>query len=383
MDRYKLFILVFFYQVLFSQKQFVIDATVSTEYDGSVVYYYFNNADKVTIDSTIIKNGKFSFKGSTDYPTLFTIYKKPIGDDEKENYSFFTSSGKTKLSLNYLDFSLSKIERNKYQDEFLKYNEYKKVIWKKLEKNNQLRDKLEEKNISSHDITNQIYIQKLDSIQNNIEEESIRMDIEYAKKNPSSFIALYQIYFDLGRSLGRSKYKEIKYAFDLMSADTKKSSLGIYINDKLNSLKDNSKVGGSAINFESEDLFGNKFSLSDFFGKKVIILDFWASWCAPCKMQLPFFRKIYRQYKEAGLEIISISRDSKYNVWRNTVEKEKMEWINVLIKDGTKKILDSYAAQAIPVTVIIDRKGKVIGRWTGFSEESNNEIEKIISENLK
>ena len=55
----------------------------------------------------------------------------------------------------------------------------------------------------------------------------------------------------------------------------------------------------------------------------------------------------------------------------------------MLIKDGTKKILDSYAAQAIPVTVIIDRKGKVIGRWTGFSEESNNEIEKIISENLK
>ena len=167
-----------------------------------------------------------------------------------------------------------------------------------------------------------------------------------------------------------------------MSINAKQTRIGLFIGEKLNSIE-RSAIGSYAIDFTAEDISGNIFSLSDFLGKKIIVLDFWASWCAPCRMQNPFFQKIYNKYKESGLLLISISKDEKTSAWREAVKKENMNWLNTIVDGKNKKTFESYSIQTIPLLIVIDKNKKIIGRWTGNDEQSNVEIEKIIAENLR
>lgn len=375
---YKLIILLLFSQNLLSQKQFVINAHVSHSKDGDKIYYsYYKNSSNAVVDSAIIKNGKFTVKGNIEYPTLFNIFKKLNEYIEKNNYHFFFGFGRIDLKLDFSDFSQSTTNKNKYQEDFLLYTEYKKSVVQKLVENRELRKKYEEGNSE----INKNIIEKFDSIESSTELEYIMKDVDFAKENPSSFVALHYLFFNLGRSIGRKHFKEIKSGYDAMDFNIKNSPLGIFIKEKL-FLLENSNVGGIATDFTNLDFFGNTFSLSDFFGKKVILLDFWASWCEPCKKQHPFLQKIHNQYKDSGLEIIGISKDTKVDAWKKSVEKENMEWINTIATEESQTMLNAYVAQAIPLIILIDKNQKIVGRWTGYDVRYNDEIEKMISEIL-
>ena len=179
MISYKPIILLFFCQSLFSQNQFVVKAKVSKEYDGNkVFYFYYKNVNQVVSDSTIIKNGKFMINGNIQYPTKFNIYKKS-GDVVEKNYSFFFGAGKIDLNLNFSNFSYSSISQNKYQEEFLSYNDFVKSIKQKFKENRQEREKIEMFNSMFHNnISKDKVIAKLDSIRNNLELEYILKDVE-------------------------------------------------------------------------------------------------------------------------------------------------------------------------------------------------------------
>ena len=115
--------------------------------------------------------------------------------------------------------------------------------------------------------------------------------------------------------------------------------------------------------FTLEDLKGSKISLSDLSGK-VILLNVWATWCGPCKREIPDFIEAYEQYKDKGLEIIGISVDkiSQSKVLRFT-EKYK---INYPVAMTTSKLTKDYGPfPAIPVTIIIDKNGKIRHRKIG------------------
>jgi len=115
--------------------------------------------------------------------------------------------------------------------------------------------------------------------------------------------------------------------------------------------------------FTLEDLKGSKISLSDMNGK-VVFLNIWATWCGPCKREIPDFIEMYEQYKDKGLEIIGISVDeiSPSRVLQFT-EKYK---INYPVAMTTAKINRDYGPfRAVPVTIIIDKNGKIRHRQIG------------------
>jgi len=119
-----------------------------------------------------------------------------------------------------------------------------------------------------------------------------------------------------------------------------------------------------APDFTLQDISGKEVSLSDFKGK-VIILNFWATWCPPCRKEIPVFIELYKKYKDEGLVIIGISLDREGE--KVLIPFVKKFGINYPVLIGTKKVVDAYGGiRGIPTTFIIDKKGKIRKKHIGL-----------------
>src|SRR5690606_35410055 len=102
------------------------------------------------------------------------------------------------------------------------------------------------------------------------------------------------------------------------------------------------------------DQHGKKVSLSDFKGKYVL-LDFWASWCAPCRKVIPELKALYEKYKDKNFSIVNVSLDEKREEWLKALTEEQMPWTNLLAVNGLEsQVADLYHIRAIPYTLLID-----------------------------
>jgi len=120
------------------------------------------------------------------------------------------------------------------------------------------------------------------------------------------------------------------------------------------------------LNFSFKDVNGRKVSLSAFKGK-VIILDFWATWCVPCKAEIPGFIDLQKKYGEQGLQIIGLSVDDSMSTAKTYADQMKMNY-PVLLAEGKDDILKAYdPIPSIPVSVIIDRQGRIVTRHLGIA----------------
>ncbi len=117
-------------------------------------------------------------------------------------------------------------------------------------------------------------------------------------------------------------------------------------------------IGKVAPDFTFPDINGKQVSLSSFRGKYVLI-DFWASWCGPCRQESPNVQKQYQLYKDKGFEVVSVSIDTKEDAWRKAVEEDQIKGTLLLAKDS-KKIMTDYVFSGIPYMVLLDKEGKVV-----------------------
>lgn len=118
-------------------------------------------------------------------------------------------------------------------------------------------------------------------------------------------------------------------------------------------------VGGDPISFSVKDLDGNPLSIEKFKGK-VVLLDFWATWCKPCIVEMPNVKRIYDMYQKEGFEIIGISLDSKRTALESYIKKNDIKWPQFF--DGAawnNEIATKYKVRSIPATFLLDRKGKI------------------------
>ena len=134
--------------------------------------------------------------------------------------------------------------------------------------------------------------------------------------------------------------------------------------------------------FTLTSLSGEKFTLSEIPG--MVIMDFWATWCSPCRREIPYFQTFYNKYKDRGLTIIGISGDPPEKL---SEFKEKMRQIGTnmtypLLIDEDNKIARQYNIRSIPTTYFISKEGKVLGKHTGFRPDFVNEFEETIKGEL-
>jgi thiol-disulfide isomerase/thioredoxin len=190
-------------------------------------------------------------------------------------------------------------------------------------------------------------------------------------------------------SVGRMPIQQGLASYARLSEEAKSSLSGMRIKDQLDKMQAGSP-GAMASNFTSTELRGGKLSLSDYKGKYVLI-DFWASWCVPCRKGNPHLLALYAKYKEKGFEIIGVaSDDGREDKWREAVEKDKIGvWKHVLRgydqekqmagKKNEHDISENYGIVTLPTKILIDPEGKIIGRY-GSGGEDEAAIDKKLAE---
>ena len=120
------------------------------------------------------------------------------------------------------------------------------------------------------------------------------------------------------------------------------------------------RIGGAAPLFSQNDPEGNPISLEDLKGK-VVLLDFWASWCGPCRRENPNVVKVYDKYKDKGFEILGISLDKDKGRWLGAIEKDGLTWPQVSDLKGWSNVVGKmYGVSSIPHTVLIDEEGNIL-----------------------
>lgn len=147
------------------------------------------------------------------------------------------------------------------------------------------------------------------------------------------------------------------------------------------------QVVGRSINADSgapdftlKNQHGEKISLSDYRGK-VVILNFWATWCPPCKAEVPGFVKMYNEHKDDGLVILGVSLDR--DGWQSVAPFIRNHQVSYPVVIGNRDVVDAYGnIQSIPTTFVLDKQGKVQRKYVGLRDEKvfENDFQTLINE---
>lgn len=145
-----------------------------------------------------------------------------------------------------------------------------------------------------------------------------------------------------------------------------------------NAIKNALKKGSVIPHIAYNDPSGKPVDINSFKGKYVLV-DFWASWCGPCRKAIPEIKELYSKYKDKGLEVLSVSVDTDNAAWRKAMSEENMPWPQVLSPDKNQTMA-SFMIIGIPTLYLIDREGKIVEKYTGFSTRLKSQLEEAFKE---
>jgi len=182
--------------------------------------------------------------------------------------------------------------------------------------------------------------------------------------------------FILGRYQSVLSAQELERLYNKLGPLQKSSSTGAEVKARLIGFK-RAVPGFEVVDFTLNTPEEQPITFSSLRGKYVLI-DFWSSWCGPCKASFPHMKELYQQYRSDKFEILGISIDENKTAWLKELEKQQLPWPQVL---DTKNVsVNSFAVTAVPTGYLISPEGKIIMKQVGFGEEGDGEIEKKLKE---
>lgn len=327
--------------LVFAQN-FKIDGT--SEGLGNGTWLYLKPDPNLPLDSVQIQNNKFSFSGrlaeEASNAILFTA--------KYSNYVFFWLENKSiTIDVKNGEFKKAIITGSQTQNEEHKRSKVK-------EPNRKLQDSLTQLlTVVKDDVGKKELKEKLNAARNAEKE----LDINYVKNSPNSIIAanLLSIY---SSTWGKEKSSEL---YQNLSPKMKKTSYGKTINDFITFNKE-IKIGGKFVDFEQLNSKGKKVKLSGIKGK-YILLEFWGSWCGPCREENPNLVKTYNAYNSKGFEILGVAADNNKEQWLKAIKDDQLPWENVSDLKGDKNTAALiYSISAYPTNFLIDEKGIIIAK---------------------
>ncbi len=314
-----------------------------------LLFKVVNNGWKL-VDSTILsENGKFKFTDESPEANLYKVYFS------QNEYVFFAKNGDVlKLKNDLADSTHAyKVTGNDDNDKLM---EFKTLKAKESVKINSIRAEIDRRVAANpdkrDDISNElmpIYLKEKSVLESKI--------VKFALDNPKSLAGFYAINWidpmDNESSL-------IKYA-KIIDPELKKNKLVADFVDKITKLI-SIQIGQTAPDFTINDLNGKPVSLKDFRGKYLLI-DFWASWCAPCRKENPNVVKAYRKFKNKNFTILGISLDKDKTDWQKAIKQDSLTWNHVSELAGFEgPTVSLYQVEGIPSSFLIDPHGKIIAR---------------------
>lgn len=336
--------------------KYTVKGTIDGIADGEYVKIcdIVNGTSLQTIDSVMVKGGKYSLKGVTDTSDV-CVMTFDI-DGEMHTCTFFLEPGNIKV--NYAN-EMQTISGTPANDGFQRY-------YVRIDELNQKAEDLQNRlnKAAAEDREVESYIEEMNGLQDfyrKIVKESI-------EENASNTFGIQQLL----DNFSIFEPDELEPLIEKVSQTYGGNEYMIQLK-ALNDVQMKTAIGHQytdvAANMPGKDGY-YKVSLSDYVGKnELVMLDFWASWCSPCRSEIPNIKAAYEKYHSKGFEIVSISVDESEENWKQALAEEHMDWPQMIDpQDSEESPAFVYAIQAIPSSFLIDKEGTIIARNLRGSE---------------
>jgi thiol-disulfide isomerase/thioredoxin len=356
--------LLFLVAVLFcffanaQEQSFLLNGTIPVSPKKFRVLLSWNNG--ATAEEANVVNGKFIIKGEVSEPVAATLnlqeVNPPAGkafnrlEMEQNTLYLFLDGGviTVQSKTNLWD---AVVKGSPVVNDFQEYQVQIRKLFRLESKMGEVFDAyMKEKNQNAANGIFKLYEQMADLYYNE--------QLAFVKKHTASPVSLYLTEQALGNSLESAKAAPL---FELLSDALQKSEKGRQISEMIEVGK-KSMVGVTATDFSQPTPDGTNISLSSFRGKYVLV-DFWASWCGPCRAESPNLVKAYNQYKSKGFEIYSVSMDEKKDRWLKAIKDDNYTWPQAGDLKGWDNAAGAlFGVSSIPFNFLVDPNGVIIAR---------------------
>lgn len=335
---------------------YTIEGTIRGLQSG---WIYVSHSDTLKefakIDSAQVINEKFKFSGNINSPTVCYLGLRPLDKNGKKSGLVFRANfilDKGKLVMNCHKDSIAKLKAYGIpaQDEFEAYRQKTTPIF-------QASNVLFDKKLNAERKKDTKLVAALLKAMKANQAKITQIIIDHVKQYPSSMVSA----IIMQKYLSNPSSQTLQNGYDLLTADVKNSPYGRMLYKKL-AASTRTDIGKQAPNFEIPDVSGKMYTVNSFKGKTTLV-DFWASWCGPCRAENPNLIKAYQKYKGKGFDIVSISLDDNKTNWLAAVKDDKLPWLQLSdLKASKSEVKQLYGITAIPMNYLLDGNGKIIAR---------------------
>lgn len=338
-----------------AQNEFTLTVRPQNAVNTDKLFLMYRSQNAVKCDSVALENSQYTLKGDVPFVQKAYMYISP------GNKNFWIMP-KTRPGIPVY------LEKGNIQVEVAK-DGYVKVKGTKLNNDYQtLQDMLHPFTVKEqkmeadfNDARNRKDTKTMEKLQQDYQSlaaEQKDVCLKFFKSHPDSEISLDWLVrtYDIN-----NQKKEAEALFNTLSPRLRETMTAKVYASRLAKAY-SVEEGSQAPDFTAKDLNGKDVSLTDFRGKYVLV-DFWASWCGPCRRENPNVVKAYNQYKSDKFDILGVSLDNSKEAWKAAVEKDNLKWTQVSDLAGWQSMIaSSYAVRAIPANFLIDPQGKIIAK---------------------
>lgn len=340
-----------------AQSGYKVTGTVEGMPDGKAIIATVNGSSLDTLAKADVKNGSFEFTGNVSEPT--GAYIMVIG--QRGAIPFMLENANITVNAGQAGLTVTGSEGQKIYDQFMAINTTTQQEAMKLQQEYQAANGDQAK----MQAVQEAYAKLMTDVQ--------AKETELIKANPDSYVSTFVIV----SGMGQMEYEQLKERYNLLGEKAKASAQGKAIAAQIAKLE-STAIGQIAPNFTITTPEGESISLYDIKGK-VKLIDFWASWCGPCRGENPHVVEIYKEYHPKGLEIFGVSLDNNKEAWVKAIADDGLVWKHGSdLKGWQSAPAQLYSVSGIPHTVLLDENNKIIAK-----NLRGDELKQKIAELLK
>lgn len=349
-----------------SETEYVLTGTIEGIADGKTVIIEVQDSlgQLKPIDTAKIEKGKFTFTGVAKEPAMHLIQV----EGTQGKVPFILENGDIEMTINKDSIQNTKVKGTYNNDELTNYKDAGMKIQKKMMKYQQDNMMKMQQAQQSQDTVAMNSIRKEYGA---FQDEFMKQSEDYVMTHPKAFITALIV--DGMFNQMTPDVAKIKKFYDTFDAELKATKPGKAIKRKLDEMNKpvaevapaasgSTAIGSIAPDFSAPAPDGKPLSLNASLGK-VTIIDFWASWCKPCREENPNVVALYNELHAKGLNIIGVSLDKDAAAWKAAIAKDKLTWNQISnLKFWEDPIAATYGVQSIPATFILDATGKIVAK---------------------
>lgn len=326
-----------------------------------------------------VENGHFSFNGTLAGKVCQAaiIYQKDKADPRSQQYcQIYLEPSESMVMIDINDFRNPKMQGSDTQRELDAFNATVKAD----------NDKLAELSKQYSAETDREKQQAIREAMGPYSENVKKAQMDYVKAHPGSYISCDFIFFNMGNMT----HADLKAAYEALPEDVKAGERGKQIKEEVDA-KERVLPGREAYVIKKADVMTGKMVDMSKMRGKYIIVDFWASWCVPCRQGNPHMVELYNKYHKKGLEMIFVGdNDDRPQDLKNAIEKDGLKKMHHVLRgvkivsrspfklDKSEDISDKYAVHYLPTKYLIDKEGRIVGKFD--SEELDAKLAEIFGE---